>query len=189
VNKIAERIEREAGMPGLVSILADRLAPTDLQSILLEVYRLRSRQMQPSTVLSHYQTNRFVRPSAASPTQLLRWEQVAFSPLNVSVTNFDQNAREEFLQTQLLSPVRSEFENVDCAIDDQRTSGRGYYLDLCFHVHATATSGQRLELVDGGCVNWTQKYLSNARERLVISGLGTERLCQALQPDALPSSA
>jgi hypothetical protein len=34
-----------------------------------------------------------------------------------------------------------------------------------------------LELVDGGSVNWTQKLLSNAKERLVISGIGSERLC------------
>jgi len=61
--------------------------------------------------------------------------------------------------------------------DEHRTRGRGYYLDLCFHIHATATSGQRLELVDGGSVNWTQKFLGNAKERLVISGIGSERLC------------
>ena len=36
VNKIVERIEREAGVPGLVSLLAERLRPTDLQSLLLE---------------------------------------------------------------------------------------------------------------------------------------------------------
>ena len=51
------------------------------------------------------------------------------------------------------------------------------YLDVCFHIHATTPSGQRLELVDGGAVNWTQKLLSNAKERLVISGIGSERLC------------
>jgi hypothetical protein len=34
-----------------------------------------------------------------------------------------------------------------------------------------------LELVDGGSVNWTQQFLSNAKERLVISGIGSERLC------------
>jgi hypothetical protein len=99
-------------------------------------------------------------------------------PLHVSVTDFYQTARNEALETQLLSPIRSEFENIDCAIDDQRTRGRGYYLNLCFLIHATASSGQRLELVDGGSVDWTQKYLSNAKERLVISGLGSERLCQ-----------
>ena len=312
MNEIVERIEREAGVPGLVSILAERLAPTDLQSILLAVYRLRSSQLQPSAVVSSYKTNRFVRPSAASPTQLLRWEQVAFSNLppafealalspvcplgtnsvvasvdqnwtvttprntevvsdstnvlalecavrrrellhsnprstdsvhlaashrllraqryaspnrvahfssfalcsagrdegrsrfelvalglhvrfylsalrtflgpgvrlEVSVTDFYRTVRHDVLDTQLLAPIRSEFENLECAIDDQRTNGRGYYVDLCFHIHATAPSGRRLELVDGGSVNWTQRYLSNTKERLVISGLGSERLCQ-----------
>ncbi len=48
MNKIVERIEREAGLPGLPSILAERLTPTDLQSILLEVYRPRCRQLQPA---------------------------------------------------------------------------------------------------------------------------------------------
>jgi hypothetical protein len=98
--------------------------------------------------------------------------------LHVSVTDLSRPARKQVLETRLLSPLRSEFEHVQCALDEQRTSGRGYYLDLCFHIYATATSGQRLELVDGGSVGWTQKYLSNAKERLVVSGLGSERLCQ-----------
>ena len=38
MSKIVERIEREAGVPGLASILAERLEPTDRQSLLLEVY-------------------------------------------------------------------------------------------------------------------------------------------------------
>lgn len=317
MNKITERIEREAGVPGLVSILAERLTPTDLQSILLEVYRLRSRQRQPAAVLANYETNRFVRPSAVSPAQLVRWEQVAFAqlpqefealalspvcplgtnavvasvaqdwavatarntevisdstnvlalecaarrrallqaeprstepvhlaashrllraqhyagpdmvthfslfalcsagrdqgslhfelailglhirfylralrvflgssvPLQLAVTDFHEHPREERLETELLSPLRSEFKDVECAIDDRRTSGRGYYLDLCFHIYATAPSRRRWELVDGGTVNWTQAYLSNAKERLVISGIGSERLCTVFEND------
>ena len=35
---------------------------------------------------------------------------------------------------------------------------------------------EELFLVDGGEVNWTQKLLVNAKERLVISGLGSERV-------------
>jgi|GEM_PF-4488011 len=31
-------------------------------------------------------------------------------------------------------------------------------------------------LVDGGFTDWTQKLLSNRKERLLISGLGSERL-------------
>ncbi|MGC9393562.1 MAG: hypothetical protein ACP5J4_01760, partial [Anaerolineae bacterium] len=81
MNKIIERIERKAGVPGLVSILAEQLSPTDLQSLLLEVYRLRSNQLQPAAVLSDYESNRFVHPSSTSPTSLLRWEQIAFSHL------------------------------------------------------------------------------------------------------------
>ena len=51
MDKVVERIEREAGVPGLVSILAERLSPTDLPSLLLEVYRLCSSRLQP-TLLS-----------------------------------------------------------------------------------------------------------------------------------------
>jgi hypothetical protein len=53
----------------------------------------------------------------------------------------------------------------------------GYYRDICFHIHAMGPSGQFKELVDGGTVDWTQKLLSNAKERLIISGIGSERLC------------
>ena len=31
------------------------------------------------------------------------------------------------------------------------------------------------ELIDGGFTTWTQQLLSNNKERLLISGLGTER--------------
>lgn len=312
MNKIIERIEREAGVPGIVAILAERLTPTDLQSLLLEVYRLRSRRVSPIAVLANYQANRFTRPSAVSPALLLEWEQVAFSqlpqefealalspvcplgtssavaavdqnwsvatarnsevvsdstnvlalecavrrrellrsdrrstlpihlaashrllrtqqfasphsvthfsafalcsagrdqgslqfelvalrlharfylkalrtflgasvPLRYSVTCLHQKVSDELVETHLLSPIRAEFRAVRCDIDSQRTSGRGYYLDLCFHIHATTASGEQLELVDGGSVDWMQKYLSSAKERLVISGIGSERLCQ-----------
>ncbi|MCC6739312.1 MAG: hypothetical protein IT452_09715 [Planctomycetia bacterium] len=34
-GRLLARIEREAGVPGLASILVDRLSPTDLQSLML----------------------------------------------------------------------------------------------------------------------------------------------------------
>lgn len=311
MDKIVERIERKAGIPGLVSILAEQLSATDLQSMLLEVYRLRSSRLQPAAVLSDYESNRFVRPATVSPLCLSKWEHVAFShlpqafqpialspvcplgtnsvvasvdqnwavstarntevvsdstnvlalecalrrrallranpkstvpvhlaashrllraqhydspelvahfsafalcsagrdqgnlqfelsalelhirfylkslraflgpdiPLHLSATALTSNTYVDLIEAQLLSPIRSEFEGVDCAFDEHRTSGRGYYRDICFHIHATAASGRRLELIDGGAVDWTQQFLSNAKERLVISGIGSERLC------------
>ena len=313
MNNIIERIEREVGLPGLVSMLADKLSPTDMQSILLEVYRIRSSRIQPSDILSSFESNRFVQPSGVSPISLLRWESIAlahlpqeFQPialspvcplgtnsvvapvdqnwavatarntevvsdstnvlalecslrrrnllqvnpkspepihlatshrllraqryegsksvvhfssfalcsagrdqgnlqfeldtlrqhicfyvasiraflgpsvsLCVSVTDFKSNTRIELIETQLFTAIRSEFENIECVFAENRTSGRGYYLDICFHIYARAPSGQQLELVDGGSVNWTQKLLNNSKERLVISGIGSERLCTA----------
>ena len=52
MSKIIERIEREAGAVGLVSILAHKLSPTDLQSLLLAVYQERSQQRAAVEVLS-----------------------------------------------------------------------------------------------------------------------------------------
>lgn len=311
MSKIVERIEREAGVPGLVSILAERLSPTDLQSLLLEVYRQRSRQRKASEVLAQYQADRFVRPSSLSPKSLLAWDQIAFSelpaefqalalspvgplgsssviagvdqnwavatvrnsevlsdstnllalecavrrqallrgdpkstqvvhlaashrllraqryegphnvshfsvftvcsagrdsgnlqfelaaiglqvrfylrclrrylgpdlPLHVSLTDFGSKNSRSVLETQILAPIQSEFNKVDCAFDNNRTSGQGYYRDLCFHIHAITQSGQSLQLVDGGSVAWTQRLLGNAKERLIISGIGSERVC------------
>ena len=81
MSKIIERIEQETGMSGLVSLLSERLEPTDLQSLLLEVYRQRASKRKPSDVLAEYETNRFVRPSALSPARLLEWEQLLLSEL------------------------------------------------------------------------------------------------------------
>ncbi len=81
MNQIVERIERELGMAGLADLLATRLAPTDLQSLLLEVYRVRSGKRSPADILVSYESDRFARPSTVSPQRLLAWEQTAFSQL------------------------------------------------------------------------------------------------------------
>lgn len=311
MSKITERIERELGVPGLMSLLSDRIAPTDLQSLLLEVYRQRAHQRQPSEVLSDYETNRFVQPATSSPARVHEWERVAFShlppefqllalspvcplgtnsvvapvdqnwavstirgtevvsdssnvlalecavqrrqlqrkqprsteqvhwaashrllraqlyedpsllshfsalalcsagrdqgnlqfelesllvhirfyllslrsflsskvPLRLSVSDFAPQPRQAVVTSQLIEPIHRELGAIDCCFDSQRESGRGYYLDLCFHIYARNSSGRWLELVDGGAVDWTQKLLSNSKERLVISGIGNERVC------------
>jgi hypothetical protein len=315
MNTIVERIEREAGVPGLATILAERLTPTDLQSILLEVYRLRSSLRKPSEVLADYRKNRFVRPSKLAPAALAQWEQIALAhlpqeframalspvcplgtsssiaglnqnwvvsttrntevvsdstnvlalecavqrqellradpksavpvhlaashrllraqrfegpdlvshfsafalcsagrdfgslqfdlaalrlqigffiqalqaffgvgvPLQCLVSDFHPESRAALIEAELLSTLRARFENVDCLFNDQRSSGRGYYREVCFKIHATDASGKRYELADGGSVDWTQKLLSNKKERLIISGLGSERLVQIFE--------
>ena len=70
-----------------------------------------------------------------------------------------------------------ELPGVELALDPERASGRGYYTDVCFKIHAREGGGDWLELGDGGAVDWTAKLLSNAKERLVISGISSERIC------------
>lgn len=315
MDKIIERIEREAGLPGLAQILAERLAPTDLQTLLLHVYRLRASQLTPAAVLASYSSSRFTRPAATRPQSLLGWEQIAYTHLppefealalapvtplgtvavvapidqnwavatarntevvsdstnvlalecavrrrellrrdaksreavhlaasqrllraqdyknpnllahfslfalcsagqnppeghfgleslgrhlrfyltslrallgdevglQVLVADFKPQPRVEWVEAELLGALRSEFRGVRCEYDSERSQGRGYYLDLCFHILVQSSSGEFIEVADGGSVDWTRKYLSNAREQLVISGIGSERLCALLE--------
>lgn len=315
MSKISERIERQLGIPGLAARLAQSLAPTDLQSLLLEVYRLRLSRLQPAQVLSNYQTNRFVQPARASPLDLLKWELVAFehlpaefqalelspvcplgtnsavapvdpgwsvatirntevvsdstnvlalecafrrkellhanpksstavhlaashrllraqnyrnpnlsthfsilalcsagrdtgnlgfelsalglqfrvylsaiqaflgdqTPLRVTISDFSSALPRPLIDERLLEPIRQEFSGAACAWDEERTAGRGYYPGLCFHIHAVDRAGKTLELADGGALDWTQKYLGSAKERLVASGIVSERVCSILK--------
>jgi hypothetical protein len=312
MSSLISRIEREAGLPKLTETLATGLAPSDLQSILLETFRRRAAHLTPAQVLSHYESNRFVQPSPVSPARLLAWEQIAYSslppefqtvvlapvtplgtcsaiarvnqnwavstvrntevvsdstnvlalecalrrrhlasnpkssqtvhlaashrllraqhfsrpnqfahfssfalcsagrdighrqfemaalgqhirfylvalqsylpkgtPLRIVISDFATNAHHGILEKQLLVPLRSEFSDIEVIMDMERVNGRGYYIDLVFKVHASLPSGEWVELADGGCVNWTQQILSNSKERLLISGIGSERLCIA----------
>lgn len=315
MDKHLERIEREAGIPGLASLLAEKLGPTDLQSLLLEVYRQRSRRRTPADVLSDYETNRFVKPSTSSPQRLLELEQLFLSelpsgvaamelspvcplgtvsavasvdqnwavatarntevisdttnvlalecalrrreilrrqpkspeaahlaashrflrpqfygssellphfrmfslcsggrdrgnlrfefdnlalhmgfyvgvlqgflgtsvPLGIYVTDFHTDDRTALIQRALFAPIRDRFPEVGFEFDNERESGRGYYLDLCFHLYARTPASEDVQLADGGSVNWTQRLLSNAKERLIISGISSERICTAFE--------
>ena len=46
---------------------------------------------------------------------------------------------------------------------------------------AQHADGVWIELADGGVVDWTQRLLSSAKERLVISGIGGEWVCTAFE--------
>ncbi|OXM62469.1 hypothetical protein [Amycolatopsis vastitatis] len=62
----------------------------------------------------------------------------------------------------------------------EREGGRGgYYEGLCFKVYASF-GGELAEVGDGGFTPWTRKLLGNAKERLMTSGLGVDRLATLL---------
>lgn len=310
-DPIIERIQREVGVSNLVELLVDGLAPTDLQSLLLEVRRRGVEKLTPGELLNDYERNRFVRPASIAPQEVTRFDDVAWShlppkyvalelspvaPLGAAsaIATVDQNkvvstirntevvsdssnvlalecasrrrellsddprsaeavclaathrilrgqayespdlsahfrllsmcaagrdegsftfevrhlveqisfyltlirefshiesvrvtltdldsGHEAELEQRVLSRITDEAPNVSTGLDPERADGRGYYSDACFKIFVTPSAGDEFELVDGGFTDWTRRLLSNAKERLLISGLGTERLIQA----------
>jgi hypothetical protein len=97
--------------------------------------------------------------------------------LQLSISDFSDRNLEPAIEEQLFVPIKNELGHVECLLDNTREGGRGYYQTLCFKIHAKTSRGDLLEIADGGVVDWTQKLLANAKERLVISGLSSERIC------------
>ena len=314
---ISDRISRAAGVRNLVDVLAERLAPTDLQSLLLDVFRRRAVKLQPADILRRYEQGRFVRPSPIDPRRLLAFDDVAFgvaaptfepvelapvAPLGVvsALADLDQNlavatvrntevvsdstnvlalecaarrralgsgrrgapslnlcashrllrgqayedpalsahfrlfalatagrdsgswqfeieslgahvsfylrlfARlhdggltsapvqtrvaltrlengppEDLVETAVLAPMRKEFPQAAFGFDRTRVDGRSYYDGLCFAVHVDV-GDRATALVDGGLTDWTQRLLADRKERLMISGVGSELVCSLL---------
>jgi hypothetical protein len=315
-NKIIERINKNCGVPNLLEILSEKISLSDLQSLLLEVYRKRSFALSPVDLLRQYKNNRFVQPASISRADLCNfdlmileilpgtWEMIELSPLaplgtNSAVAAIDQNnvvttirntdvcsdntnvlalecslRRKKLLKKNprslqkicLASSHRvvrpqifdeavsfahfqlfglctagrdqgsfgfeseSLIEHIDfyiklihkakeqgyiyskvkiiltalheirlaalesiiqqCAsedpvisfqVDQQRQSGGGYYSEAAFQIWMSDTKDQEYLIVDGGFTDWTQKLLANRKERLLISGMGSERFIHCFQ--------
>jgi hypothetical protein len=108
--------------------------------------------------------------------------------LRVAISDFGSKVARPVVRSGV-EKLQSAHKKVRMGIDQDRKQGRGYYGQLCFKIFATPSEGREHELVDGGDVNWTQKLLNNAKERLIISGCGSERLCELFEPGASSKSA
>jgi hypothetical protein len=78
------------------------------------------------------------------------------------------------VEASVFARLAKEFPTVTCVIDRARTHAMTYYRGLCFHVSARTRDGECLQLGDGGGTDWTQRLGSDAKERLLVSGFGTE---------------
>lgn len=307
-EKLIKRILSQAQVPDLLEALTRRLSQSDLQSLLLEVYRARLQSLTPQHLLQQYEQNRLVQPAAISPRQLLEFDRLAYSVLppsfellelspvcplgtNSIVAPLDQNqtvttirnsevcsdstnvlalecarrrrvkvnraetdiklcashrllrpqapnnpgtfphflifslvtagrARScyrfeiaaltehlEFylrllqaaqklsfqlgairIQLTVFDEIRSEVLNAEvldkfsqkyAAVEFGYTLGQqqehGYYTGVRFGIYAQDRFGTEYFLADGGFTDWTQQLLSDRKERLLISGFGSER--------------
>jgi hypothetical protein len=94
----------------------------------------------------------------------LQATQLAFTPLS---------AAGEAITAAVLAELAES--GLELIIDNERQSGRGYYRDLCFKVNVLV-QGRWEEVGDGGFTDWIARLTANNKERLLIGGLGIDRL-------------
>jgi hypothetical protein len=71
--------------------------------------------------------------------------------------------------------LRVEFPRATLGLASERRRAAGYYDGLMLELLVGEHS-----LADGGTTDWTQRLLSDRKERLLVSGIGTEMLARFL---------
>jgi len=72
-------------------------------------------------------------------------------------------------------------EPAEVITDHDRAAGRGYYRDLCFKVNAVV-DGAPGEIGDGGFTDWTARLTGDRKRRLLVAGLGVDRIATLASP-------
>jgi len=94
--------------------------------------------------------------------------------VRTSITVFDET-RYQVLEAEVLDELSRSYSNVEFMFNQEQESGAGYYSGIRFQMYARDKAGTEYFIVDAGFTNWTQQLLSNRKERLLISGMGSER--------------
>jgi len=82
------------------------------------------------------------------------------------------------LESEVLGRLRDEFPEAAFRVNQQRLEGLGYYRSFTLRISPQAPDGRRYAIVDGGFTDWTARLLGNRKERLLISGIGSEFVCK-----------
>jgi hypothetical protein len=87
-------------------------------------------------------------------------------------------ARNKQLESDVIAPLRDEFPEAQFHVNQQRLEGLGYYRAFTLRISQQAPDGTRYPIVDGGFTDWTARLLGSRKERLLISGIGSEIVCR-----------
>jgi hypothetical protein len=94
------------------------------------------------------------------------------------------DARHPQLESDVIAPLRAEFPEAQFRVNQQRLEGLGYYSSFTLRISPQAPDGIRYPIVDGGFADWTARLLDNRKERLLISGIGSEFVCKTYLPNS-----
>lgn len=89
----------------------------------------------------------------------------------------------EEIEKKAVEKLKKKYSDILFLFDLKRVAGIGYYENLCFKITAENKRGKVFPLADGGMTDWTKKILSSKKERLFISGFGTELFCRNFKPE------
>ena len=92
------------------------------------------------------------------------------------------------LERDVIAPLCDEFPEVVFRVNQDRLEGLGYYVTFALRISPQAPDRKRYPIVDGGFTDWTARLLGNRKERILISGIGSEFVCKAYKlADRAPS--
>jgi hypothetical protein len=77
-EQIAARISRQSGVPGLVEVLARKIPPSDLKSLLLKVLQIRSSVVNDTELLRAAESSSLLRPTDVDARLLALFDRTAF---------------------------------------------------------------------------------------------------------------
>jgi hypothetical protein len=106
---------------------------------------------------------------------------VPFGAIQLALTPLTPTG--EVVATSVAELLAAAAVQVEVVFDPDREAGRGYYRDLCFKINVHA-GGEWAEVGDGGFTDWTALLAASGKERLLISGVGIDRVA-ALGLDAV----
>lgn len=81
------------------------------------------------------------------------------------------------VKSQVLDPMRARFPEARFRVSLARLEGLGYYSSFALRISAATPDGVRYPIIDGGFTDWTARLLGNRKERLLMSGVGSELAC------------
>ena len=74
MNDISDLVAKKMGYPNLLDDLSKKLSASELNTLLLELFRIRSKKITPAELLRQFEKNRFAAPSAVDTIHFNEFE-------------------------------------------------------------------------------------------------------------------
>lgn len=102
---ITRKIEGKSKNGGVVDLLTETFTISELQSLLLEVYKRKTAALDPKDIYQDYLQNRFVHSSSVSPKMFLRFDETAFASLPKEFATLELSPLAPLGMCSVLAPV------------------------------------------------------------------------------------